>query len=239
MINIVIPMAGRGARFSNAGYTFPKPLIDVNNKPMIQVVVENLNTAGRYIFLTLQEHYDQYALKYLLPLISEPNDCEIVQVNQITRGAACTVLLAKDFINNDDELILANSDQWVNWNSNHFLHYMHEKNADGGVLTFNATHPKWSFVKVQECTNLITEVAEKKPISNTATVGIYYFKHGKDFVTGANRMIDKDITTNGEFYVCPVFNELISMGKRIYNYPIVEMKGLGTPEDLTRYLKGD
>jgi len=239
MINIVIPMAGKGTRFTNAGYTFPKPLIDVNNKPMIQVVVENLNITGCHVFLTLQEHYDQYALKYLLPLISEPNKCEIVQVNEVTRGAACTVLLAEDLINNDDELIIANSDQWVNWDSNHFLGYMHDKKADGGVLTFNATHPKWSFAKVQECTNLITEVAEKKPISNVATVGIYYFRHGKDFVTGAKQMISKNITTNGEFYVCPVFNELINMGKRIYNYPIVEMKGLGTPEDLTQYLAGE
>jgi len=237
MVNVVIPMAGRGSRFVKAGYTFPKPLIDVNNKPMIQVVIENLGIDGTHVFLTLQDQYEKFALKYLLPLITNPNPCKIVQVNQVTEGAACTVLLAEEFIDNDEELLLANSDQWVNWDSSHFLNYMREKNADGGIVTFTATHPKWSFAKVQEVTNLVTEVAEKKPISNCATVGIYYFKHGSDFVKAANQMIKKEIRTNGEYYVCPVFNELIGDGKRIYNYPVAEMMGLGTPEDLEHYLK--
>lgn len=238
MLNVVIPMAGRGSRFVDAGYTFPKPLIDVNNQPMIQTVVENLGLKGRHIYLALKEHCDTYSFKYLLPLITSPNPCEIIQVDKVTEGAACTILLAEELIDNDDELLLANSDQWVDWDSEHFLKYMRNKNADGGIVTFTATHPKWSFAKVQEVTNLVTEVAEKKPISNVATVGIYYFKHGRDFVRGAKKMIEKEIRTNGEFYVCPVYNELIEEGKRIYNYPIVEMKGLGTPEDLANYLRG-
>lgn len=239
MVNVVIPMAGKGSRFVSAGYTFPKPLIDVNNKPMIQVVVDNLNIGNAtYFFLVLKEHYEKYALKYLLPLITKGNECRIIVVDEVTEGAACTVLLAKDYINSDEELILANSDQWVNWRSEHFLSYLRNKKADGGMVTFTATHPKWSFAKVQEVTNLVTEVAEKKPISNCATVGIYYFKHGRDFVSGAHQMIEKDIRTNGEFYVCPVFNELIEDGKRVYTYPVAEMKGLGTPEDLEKYLKG-
>ena len=237
MVNVVIPMAGKGSRFVKAGYSFPKPLIDVNNKPMIQVVVENLNINGTHIYLALDEHYEKFALKYLLPLITKPNKCEVVKVAGVTEGAACTVLLAEEFINNDEELILANSDQWVHWDSSYFLNYMREKDADGGIVSFTATHPKWSFAKVQEVTNLVTEVAEKKPISNCATVGIYYFKHGRDFVDGAKQMIEKDIRTNGEFYVCPVFNELIGNGKRIYTYPVAEMMGLGTPEDLEHYLK--
>ena len=204
---------------------------------MIQVVTENLNITGKHIYLVLKEHYDKYALRYLLPLISKPNPCEIVIVDQVTEGAACTVLLAEQFIDNDEELILANSDQWVNWDSGHFLKYLRDKDADGGILSFTATHPKWSFAKVQEITNLVTEVAEKKPISSTATVGIYYYKKGSDFVAGAKRMIQKDIRTNNEFYVCPVFNELIEDGKRIYTYPVAEMMGLGTPEDLDKYLK--
>lgn len=587
-------MAGRGSRFSKAGYTFPKPLIEVKNKPMIQVVTENLDIKGRYIYLVLDEHYDKYALKYLLPLIAKPNDCEIVRVDRITEGAACTVLLAEELINNDEELILANSDQWVNWDSGAFLDYMRGKDADGGIVSFKACfgyntlidtkefgkiplgkivtqkldcsvlgfnketkkfeytkvkdfirldgeskkwkkitskwggvtyatedhefltnngwqsignisdniitsfscmssvqkevfngtmlgdgsissshrsyvnsglkfahsmkqkdwalfklsvfdnlssdyyedlgdqyesifcrvkiseefkdekerwypdgkkivppdlkltpitiavwymddgglttnktptarfatncfdfesisilrskfseigiktylvkegqkeffktgkpiqyrivvstessddffnlisgyvvpsmqyklpakyrkrhfhdgkfraqfvgqdnlyyykpkvedfneiqsynkyafcletelgnfivdnmvahncHPKWSFAKVQEITNLVTEVAEKKPISNCATAGIYYFKKGKYFVEGARKMIEKNIRTNNEFYVCPVFNELIEDEKRVYTYHIDEMLGLGTPEDLEHYLK--
>jgi NDP-sugar pyrophosphorylase family protein len=237
MVNVVLPMAGRGSRFAQVGYTFPKPLIDVNNKPMIQVVVDNLNIPNAtYFFLVLKEHYDRYALKYLLPLITRGSECRIIVVDQVTEGAACTVLLAKDYINSDEELILANSDQWVNWRSEHFLSYVRGKRADGGILTFNATHPKWSFAKVDEETNLVTEVAEKKPISNIATVGIYYFKKGSDFVAGAEQMMKKDIRTNGEFYVCPVFNELIGDGKKVYSYPTPEMKGLGTPEDLRKFL---
>lgn len=229
-------MAGRGSRFAQAGYTFPKPLIDVENKPMIQVVVDNLGIEARYIFLVLKEHYDAYALKYLLPLITGKNPCEIVIVDQVTDGAACTVLLSEHLINNDDELILANSDQWINWDSDHFLSFMRSKKADGGIVTFNATHPKWSFAKVGD-DGLVTEVAEKKPISNIATVGVYYFKKGMFFVNGAKQMISKDIRTNNEFYVCPVFNELIGDGKKVLNYPIAEMKGLGTPEDLEKFLK--
>jgi len=580
VINIVIPMAGRGSRFAQAGYTFPKPLIDVENKPMIQVVVDNIGIQARYIFLVLKEHYDAYALKYLLPLICGKNPCEIVIVDQVTEGAACTVLLSEKLINNDDELILANSDQWINWDNDHFLNFMRSKKADGGIVTFNACfsyktlidtkefgkiplgkivnqkidcsvmsyseskkmfeyskvkdfikipgkdlqwkkivtpwknttyvtsdhlfltendswhdiasmdnrkiltnhnvmskmqrevfdgtmlgdgsisiargrvnsglkfshslkqrrwaefklgtfsslgtnsdivkigkydaiacrvnineefknerirwypndkksipndlkltprtiavwymddgglttnktqtprfatnsftlrdieflqekfnelnistytvrdnnqyrlivsaesesiifnmikeyilpemqyklpekyrgffdsslyaldncdfyyssvnvsdydelkadnkyafciqtenenfivdnlvahncHPKWSFAKVDE-DGLVTEVAEKKPISNIATVGVYYFSKGKFFVDGAKQMISKNIRTNNEFYVCPVFNELIGDGKKVLNYPIAEMKGLGTPEDLDKFLK--
>lgn len=236
-MKIVIPMAGKGSRFREVGYTFPKPLIEVWGKPMIQVIVENLDLDGDWVFIVLKEHYEQYALKYLMPLITSPNKCEIIQVDSVTQGAACTVLLAKEAINNDEELVLANSDQWVDWNSNHFLKYMRTKDADGGILTFHATHPKWSFAKLDETSNKIVEVAEKKPISNIATVGIYWFKHGRYFVEAAEQMIAKDIRTNNEFYVCPAFNELISSGKTILNYPIAEMKGLGTPEDLERFLK--
>jgi dTDP-glucose pyrophosphorylase len=235
-MNILIPMAGHGSRFQQAGYSFPKPLIDVNHKPMIQVVTDNLNLDGRHIFLVLKEHYDKYSLKYLLPLIVQPRPTEIIQVNTVTQGAACTALLARDLIDNDDELIIANSDQWIDWDSRQFLSYMRSKKADGGILTFFSTHPKWSFVKVDELSSKITEVAEKKPISNLATVGIYYFKRGRDFVAAADRMIQKDIRVNNEFYIAPTYNEMIADGKILLSYPVAEMKGLGTPEDLERFL---
>lgn len=226
-------MAGRGKRFEDAGYSFPKPIIDVNGKPMIQIIVENLNFPDKHIFIVQKEHLEKYAIKDMLNLIRD--DCEIITVNEVTEGAACTVLLAKDLINNDEELIIANSDQWVNWNNQHFLSYLREKNADGGIVTFIATHPKWSFVKTDE-EGQVTEVAEKRPISNIATVGIYYFKRGIDFVHAAEQMIAKNIRTNNEFYVAPVFNEMIGDGKKILTYPVAEMRGLGTPEDLKRFI---
>lgn len=237
MINILVPMAGLGSRFASVGYTFPKPLIEVNNKPMIQVVIDNLNIEGNYIFLVLREHYEKYALKYLLPLICGKNHCEIVIVDSITEGAACTALLAKNFINNNDELIIANSDQYIDWAQEHFLNFVHNKNADGAILTFTATHPKWSFVKINEDTRLITEVAEKKPISQNASVGIYYWKKGSDFIYSAEKMIEQNIRVNNEFYIAPTYNILINDNKKIYNYPIAEMHGLGTPEDLNKFLQ--
>ena len=233
-MNILIPMAGRGKRFEDAGYAFPKPLIDVGGKPMIQIIIENLNLSGKHIFLCQKEHYEKYALSELLQLLS-PN-CDIIQIDGITEGAAITTLKAKELINNDEELIIANSDQWINWNPQHFLSFLQNNDADGGIITFISTHPKWSFVKVNE-SGLITELAEKKPISNIATAGIYYYKHGKTFVEAVEQMITKNIRTNNEFYIAPAYNEIIQNGGKVFHYPVAEMYGLGTPEDLQYFLQ--
>lgn len=232
-MNVLIPMAGAGSRFAQAGYTFPKPLIEVDGKPMIQVVVENLNIEAHYIFLVQKDHYEKYNLKQLLNLIA-PN-CDIVQVDGITEGAACTTLLAKNLINTEDPLLIANSDQFVEWNSNECLYGFTADEIDGGIVTFKATHPKWSFARVGE-DGFVKEVAEKNPISDDATVGIYYWKHGKDYVKYTEQMIEKDIRTNKEFYVCPVFNQAIEDGKKIKIKPIDRMWGIGTPEDLEYFL---
>jgi len=233
-MNILIPMAGRGKRFEDVGYSFPKPLIDIEGKPMIQLIIENLNLTGKHIFLCQKEHYEKYALDKLLEMLS-PN-CKIIQIDGITDGAAVTALKAKELINNDEELIIANSDQWINWNPQHFLSFLQNNDADGGIITFISTHPKWSFVKVNE-SGLITELAEKKPISNIATAGIYYYKHGKTFVEAAEQMITKNIRTNNEFYIAPAYNEIIQNGGKVFHYPVAEMYGLGTPEDLQYFLQ--
>ena len=233
-MNVLIPMAGAGSRFDTAGYTFPKPLIDVAGKPMIQRVVENLNIDARHIFIVQEEHYQKYALDHMLKLIS-PN-CEIVKVNTLTEGAACTTLLAKEFINNDEPLLIANSDQYVEWDSNEFMYSSTADDIDGSILTFVSTHPKWSYAKLDEYGSVI-EVAEKKPISRNATVGIYYWKKGSDYVSCAEQMIEKDIKVNNEFYVCPVYNEAIQDSKEIRTFNINKMWGLGTPEDLKYYLE--
>lgn len=233
-LNVLIPMAGAGSRFEKAGYTFPKPLIDVKGKPMIQVVVENLNLDANYIFVVQKSHREKYNLDTLLNLIT-PN-CKIVEVDGVTEGAACTALLAKEYINNDNPLFFANSDQFVEWDSNEFMYKMNENKCDGGIVTFKATHPKWSFAKIDE-KGYVTEVAEKKPISDIATVGYYYWAKGSDFVQYAEEMISKDIRVNNEFYVCPVFNQAIKGGKKIKTFNTEGMWGLGTPEDLKNYLE--
>jgi HAD superfamily hydrolase (TIGR01509 family) len=233
-MNVLIPMAGAGSRFQQAGYSFPKPLIDVEGNPMIQVVVENLNIDANFIFVVQKEHREKYNLDTLLNLIS-PN-CKVVEVDGLTEGAACTALLAKEHIDNDSPLFFANSDQFVEWDSTEFMYKMNETDVDGGIVSFRATHPKWSFAKVNE-EGLVTEVAEKNPISDIATVGYYYWKKGSDFVKYAEDMIEKDIRVNNEFYVCPVFNQAIEDGKQIRTFDIEKMWGLGTPEDLKYYLE--
>lgn len=233
-MNVLIPMAGAGSRFEQAGYTFPKPLIEVNNKPMIQVVVENLNVEAHFIFLVQKQHYEKYNLKQLLSLIAP--GCDIVQVEGITDGAARTTLLAEQLINNNEPLLMANSDQFVEWNSNECIYAFTADSIDGGIITFEATHPKWSFAKLDK-DGFVSEVAEKNPISNLATAGIYYWKHGSDYVKYVKQMIDKDIRTNNEFYVCPVFNEAIGDGKKIRVKNIQKMWGIGTPEDLNYFLE--
>lgn len=233
-LNIVIPMAGLGSRFAQAGYTFPKPLILVKDKPMIQVVVENLGMEANYIFIAQKAHVEKYNIEAMLNLIVP--GCKVLTVDGLTEGAACTTLIAKDLIDNDNPLIFANSDQYIEWEPTDFMYKMQETMADGGILTFRSTHPKWSYAKINDY-ELVTEVAEKKPISNIATVGIYYWKHGKDFVKYANQMIDKNIRVNNEFYVCPVFNEAIADGKQIRIFDIDGMWGIGTPEDLDYFIQ--
>jgi len=204
-------------------------LIEVHGKPMIQVVAENINVDARHIYVVQKSHYEKYNLKSLLNLISP--GCAIVQVEGVTEGAACTTLLAKEYINNDEPLLIANSDQYIDWDSNEFMYSMTADEIDGGILTFTATHPKWSFAKLDQ-DGFVCEVAEKKPISNIATAGIYYWKKGSDYVRLAEQMITKDVRTNNEFYVCPVFNEAIEAGLKIKTYQVEKMWGLGTPEDL-------
>ena len=234
-MNVLIPMAGAGSRFAEQGYTFPKPLIEVGNKPMIQVVVDNLNIDANYVFIVQSEHYVKYNLETVLNMVSP--GCTIVQVDGVTQGAACTTLLAREYIDNEEPLVIANSDQYVEWNSNEVLYAFSTEGVDAGILTFPSTHPKWSYAKLDD-NGFVSRVAEKEPISTNATVGIYYWSRGSDYVACADDMIAKDIRTNNEFYVAPAFNELIGKGGkiRIKNIESTGMWGLGTPEDLTHFL---
>ena len=232
-LNVLIPMAGEGKRFQEAGYSFPKPLIDVNDKPMIQVVAENVGMEANFIYVCQKKHREQYNLDTMLNLVTSNNT--IVDVEHVTQGAACTALMADEHIDNDDPLFFANSDQYVEWDPVEFMYSMQESDCDGGIVTFKATHPKWSFAEIGE-DGYVTRVAEKEPISDDATVGFYYWKKGSDFVKYARQMIEANFRTNGEFYVCPVFNMAINDGKKIKAYHVDEMWGLGTPEDLQYFL---
>lgn len=233
-LNVVIPMAGAGSRFEKAGYTFPKPLIEIGEKTMIQTVCESLNIEANYIFITREEHEEKYNITNYLSQISP--GCKVVLTDGMTEGAACTVLLAKELINNQNPIIMANSDQYIEWDSFEFMKNNYERELDASMLVFKSNHPKWSYAKINDA-GLVTEVAEKKPISDIATVGVYYWKNGADFIKYAEQMIQKNIRVNNEFYVCPVFNEAIEDGKSIGIFEVDEMWGLGTPEDLETFIK--
>lgn len=229
-MNILIPMSGLGSRFAQAGYSDPKPLIPIFGKRMIEVVIDNLGIAGNYIFIVQKSHLEKYDLKNILT--SAAPGCTIIDIDYMTEGAACTTLLAADYIDNDQPLLIANSDQYVEGSVKDFIDSSHW--YDGNIMTFKATETKWSYAKTNE-DGLVVQVAEKNPISDNATVGIYYWQRGSDYVKYARQMIAKDVRVNNEFYVCPVFNEAIADNFRIGTYEIARMWGLGTPEDLRHF----
>eukprot|EP01116_Phalansterium_solitarium_P000254 TRINITY_DN10156_c0_g1_i1.p1 TRINITY_DN10156_c0_g1~~TRINITY_DN10156_c0_g1_i1.p1 ORF type:complete len:248 (-),score=60.21 TRINITY_DN10156_c0_g1_i1:103-846(-) len=236
-VNVVIPMAGAGSRFAKAGYKDPKPLIDVRGKPMIQVVMENLHVKNvRFIFIVQKDHYAAYNLGERLPQLAP--DCVILQTDGVTEGPACSVLLAKEYINNENPLFMANSDQYLEWNAQEFIDEMLQPGVDGGLSVFLMTAPdnKWSFAKADE-NGFVVDVAEKKKISDYATTGIYFWTRGKDFVRQAESMIAKNIRVNNEFYVAPVYNEALNEGQKIKISVCKKFWGLGVPEDLDFYLE--
>lgn len=239
MLNIVLPIAGRGSRFAEAGFRLPKPLIPVHGVPMIEAVIHNVRPrdAHRLIVVALREHLQGTALEQVLQRAAP--GCAVVPVDTVTEGAACTVLLARDLIDSDDPLMLANSDQWVDVDINGYLDVMTRTQADGLIMTMTADDPKWSFVGL-DSRGFVTEVVEKQVISNEATVGIYNFRRGRDFVRAADAMIAKDLRVNGEFYVAPVYNQLIDEGARIVIRNVgregAGMYGLGIPSDLDKFL---
>ena len=237
-INVVIPMAGMGSRFSMAGYEKPKPFIDVGGKPMIVRVLENLYYPNaNYILIARKEHIEQ-ELELVAKIESEYN-ATFINIDNLTQGTACTVLFARKYINNDYPLLIANSDQIVDIKIEEFINDSIERRLDGSILTFQdlELNPKWSFAKLNS-NNLVIEVREKEVISTNATVGIYLFNKGSEFVNGAIDMIINNDRVNDEYYTCPVYNYLIKIGSRIGIYDIEynKMHGIGTPEDLNKYL---
>ncbi len=239
MINIVIPMAGQGSRFAKAGYKKPKPFIDVDGKPMIVRVLENLAYSdARYILIARKEHMKQES--ELVKQIEKNFNAIFIPIDKLTEGTACTVLYARKYINNDEPLLIANSDQIVDMNIADFIDDCSERKLDGSILTFmdEFKDPKWSFAKIDD-NNLVIEVKEKVVISQYATVGIYLYSKGKDFVNATIDMIIENERVNNEFYTCPTYNYAINDNAKIgiYNIDFNQMHGIGTPEDLDIYME--
>jgi NDP-sugar pyrophosphorylase family protein len=235
VIHIIVPMGGEGRAFAERGYTFPKPLVEIAGQPLIEIVVRNLTPSEphQFVFVCRQEHVERFALGDVLRLVAP--GCHIVTMGKPTAGALCSVLLGMEYLQHDDELLIANADQHIEVPIDRFLRAARSNGNDGMIMTFPNTHPRWSYVRTEG--DAVVAVAEKQPISRNATAGLYYFRRGTDFVRAAERMLFKNASRGGEFYVAPVYNELVLAGQHIGIFPIetAQMHGLGTPEEVERY----
>lgn len=233
---IVVPMAGMGSRFSEAGYIDIKPLIPIHGRPMISHVIKSVGIEGDWVFIVQKEHRYKYHLDVILNNLCP--GCTVIDTGGgATEGAACSLLLTKHIINNDRPLVVINSDNIIEWSPSQF--HTELPHADGMILVFKDTNPKWSFVKLDDSNKYVVEVAEKNPISDLATAGMYIWRKGSDFVWAAEQMIAKNIRVNNEFYLCPTYNENIQAGQKIIVCNVNKMHGVGTPEDLEMYLKNN
>lgn len=235
-MKIIIPMAGNGSRFVKLGFSVPKPMIPVvsfNNNPMVKVALDNIGIDADKIFIVQKEHCVRHNLKERL--FSEFGSCTIIETDGVTEGAACTVLLTKELINNDESILIVNSDQFIEWNRGEFIKFINT-DIDGAILSFKSSNPNCSYVRLDN-DGYVVEAKEKKQISDIATVGVYYWKRGSDFVKYAEQMISKNIRTNNEFYICPVYQEAVDDGKKVKTFDISKYWSLGTPEDLDCFVK--
>jgi len=236
MMNVVVPMVGTSQFFDDAQYKFPKPLIEVSGKTMIELFFENFKEIDKdinYIFIVNKDDCRKFHLDNILNILTSEK-CEIIKIGSPTKGAACSVLMAIESINNNTPLIIANSDQYLDISINNALIALEK--YDAGVITFKSIHPRWSFVKLNE-KNEVIETAEKKPISNEAIAGFYYFSSGEMFVHAAMEMIKKDSSVNNLYYISPVYNELILTSKKLGVYHI-ESKNYHTfynPQKIKEY----
>lgn len=237
-MQIVIPMAGKGSRFAEAGYELPKPFIDVDGVPMIVQVMHNLALPGVKFVLVAQRSHQKY-FDGVSRVLRKEIEFDVAYIDGVTEGTACTVLLARKLLDTNEPVVIANSDQLVDGGIHELVSDAEARGLDGSIMCFkdDAADPKWSFAKVN-ARGLVTEVKEKEAISNLATVGIYYFSTGQMLIDGALDMMLAQDRVNGEYYTCPIYNYLIAQGLSIGVSLIPEgcMHGIGTPEDLNLYL---
>jgi len=214
MINILIPLAGQNQFFPEAEYPFPKPLIELNGKTMIELVINNFDSVKeekQFIFIVNSVDCKKYHLDNVLNLLTNEK-CKIIKINNKTKGAACSAMMAIEYINNHDSLVIANADQLFDDDMSEIINSF--KDVDGGVVSFESIHPRWSYARVDE-NNYIVETAEKRPLSKNAIAGFFYFKNGKDFIDSAMNMIKKDANVNELYYISPTLNEMVLNNKKL------------------------
>lgn len=235
-MNIVIPMAGLGTRFSNEGFNLPKPLIETNGKTLIEHSISTLGVEGKYIFITRKYDNPEHNILLTKRLKEiQPNSIEI-QLNEPTKGATETALAAKQYINNNEPLIITNCDQITDWDASKFNEFISNPNIEGVVVTYPSSNPKNSFAVVED--NRVIKLVEKQVVSDIALIGVHYWREGYMFVETAEMLL-KDFEEEGrpECYISETYNYLIYTGANIKNYHITanEYIPLGTPYDLKIY----
>jgi len=236
MINILIPLAGKNQFFSENEYPFPKPLIEFNGKTMIEYIINNFSSIQKekqFIFIVNSEDCKKYHLDNVLNILTE-DKCKIIKLNNKTKGAACSAMMAVEYINNETPLIISNADQLFNINLDKVISSF--ESSDAGVITFESIHPRWSYVRL-DSENRVVETAEKRPISKSAIAGFYYFKNGKDFISSSSKMIKKDASVNGHYFIAPALNEMILENKKIDIFRIKNEKyhTFYTPQKIKEY----
>lgn len=235
-MKILIPMAGSDDVFRKHGFLFAKPLIEIDGRPLIEHSIQCLRSApeAKFVFVIRKDDDLRFHLREVLLLLAPGS--EIICAHGETAGAACTALLAVDAISNNEELLIANSDQILKFDLGEAIAAFRKGNYDAGTVVFDSVHPRWSFVKTNE-DGLVIEAAEKRPLSRNATAGLYYFKRGALFVDAAQRMIRKGANVGGGYFICPTFNELILDQRRVGIFRIARDQyiSLATPQTLEEY----
>ena len=236
MINILIPLAGSNQFFNKSEYPFPKPLIEINGKTMIELVINNFACIKRekqFIFIVNNNDCKKYHLDNVLNLLTE-HKCKLIRIENETKGAACSAMMAVEYIDNDTPLIIANADQLLDENLDDIVSSF--ETVDGGVISFDSVHPRWSYVKLDE-NEYIVETAEKRPLSKHAVAGFYYFNSGRDFIASAMNMIKKDASVNGLYYIAPTLNEMVLQNKKLIVKKIDNKKyhTFYTPQKIQEY----
>jgi NDP-sugar pyrophosphorylase family protein len=219
MLKIIIPLGGSSELFSSAGYFYPKPLIEVKGKPMIELVLENpltINQDKKFIFIVKEEECNKFHLDNTLKILCPGST--IIKLKNDTKGGLCSVLMAIDEIEEVDSLMILNGDQVIDKNFSDIISFWEGKNADAGLITFKSVHPRWSYARVVD--ENVLQTAEKNPISNNAIAGVYYFKSAKDFFKSAYNTIKNDVQLDGKYYISPVINDFVLNNFKIIPYQV-------------------